>query len=53
MTYRYKNLTKIHQNGYVKDDPRNFACKHPTQRQRDLSKNNTNFLATLARKLLV
>ena len=49
MTYRYKNLTKIHQNGYVKDDPRNFACKHSTRWQSDLGTNNANFVATSAK----
>ena len=27
MTYRYKISAKIHQNHYIKDDQRNFACK--------------------------
>ena len=29
MTFRYKNLAKIHQDDYIKYDQRNFACKHP------------------------
>ena len=27
MTYRYKISAKIHQNDYISDDQRNFACK--------------------------
>ena len=27
MIYRYKILAKIHQNDYIKDDLRSFACK--------------------------